>query len=123
MIAKQFDPTKDNTDWKRVRHKTDEELIAAAEADEDNPPLTEAELATTHIVDPVSKESITIRPDAPILEWFRAQGQGYQTRINAVLRSYVEMRRPKVASTGRAPTNESWTSRAREGVALSTSSQ
>lgn len=36
------------------------------------------------------KEAISLRLDADILEWFRAQGPGYQTRINAVLRAYKE---------------------------------
>ncbi|MEO8326916.1 MAG: BrnA antitoxin family protein, partial [Nitrospirota bacterium] len=33
---------------------------------------------------------ITVRLDADILEWFKTQGRGYQTRMNAVLRSYVD---------------------------------
>jgi len=38
---------------------------------------------------PVSaKSSISLRVDADILEWFRAQGPGYQTKINAVLRAF-----------------------------------
>jgi uncharacterized protein (DUF4415 family) len=37
-----------------------------------------------------SKEQITVRLDADILEWFKTQGRGYQTRMNAVLRSYYE---------------------------------
>ena len=35
-----------------------------------------------------SKASISLRVDADILEWFKAQGPGYQTRINAVLRAF-----------------------------------
>lgn len=35
------------------------------------------------------KTEIHIRIDADVLEWFKAQGKGYQTKINAVLRSYV----------------------------------
>jgi uncharacterized protein (DUF4415 family) len=36
------------------------------------------------------KEATTIRFDADILKWFKAHGRGYQTRMNAVLRSYYE---------------------------------
>lgn len=36
------------------------------------------------------KIATTIRFDADILAWFKAQGRGYQTRMNAVLRSYYE---------------------------------
>lgn len=39
------------------------------------------------------KTPVTIRLDADVLAWFKAQGRGYQTRINAVLRSFVEARR------------------------------
>jgi uncharacterized protein (DUF4415 family) len=39
------------------------------------------------------KEATTIRFDADILAWFKAQGRGYQTRMNAVLRSYYEAHR------------------------------
>lgn len=35
------------------------------------------------------KKSITIRLDQDILEWFQKQGRGYQTRMNAILRTYV----------------------------------
>jgi uncharacterized protein (DUF4415 family) len=36
------------------------------------------------------KESLTIRIDADILAWLRAQGKGYQTRINALLREALD---------------------------------
>jgi uncharacterized protein (DUF4415 family) len=39
------------------------------------------------------KASISLRIDADVLEWFKAQGGGYQTRINAVLRAYREAAR------------------------------
>ncbi len=35
-----------------------------------------------------SKASISLRIDADVLEWFKAQGPGYQTRMNLVLRAY-----------------------------------
>jgi uncharacterized protein (DUF4415 family) len=34
------------------------------------------------------KTSISLRVDRDVLEWFKAQGDGYQTRINAVLRAF-----------------------------------
>jgi len=42
---------------------------------------------------PQRKESITLRLDQDVLAWFRAMGRGYQTRINAVLKSYMEAAR------------------------------
>ena len=35
-----------------------------------------------------AKASISLRVDQDVLEWFKAQGAGYQTRINAVLKAY-----------------------------------
>jgi len=36
------------------------------------------------------KAQVTIRLDREVLDWFKAQGKGYQSRINAVLRAYKE---------------------------------
>ncbi|MCK5284639.1 MAG: BrnA antitoxin family protein [Alphaproteobacteria bacterium] len=37
-----------------------------------------------------NKKQLTLRLDADIVEWFKSQGNGYQTRMNAVLRSFYE---------------------------------
>lgn len=39
------------------------------------------------------KQQMTIRLDADIVDWFKAQGKGYQTHMNAVLREYVKAHR------------------------------
>ena len=39
------------------------------------------------------KASVSLRIDADVLDWFKAQGSGYQTRINAVLRAFREAAR------------------------------
>jgi uncharacterized protein (DUF4415 family) len=41
------------------------------------------------------KQQVTLRLDADVMEWFRAQGRGYQTQINALLRAYVEAHRSR----------------------------
>ena len=41
------------------------------------------------VTSPPPKAAISIRLDQDVLEWFRSQGPGYQTRMNAVLRSYM----------------------------------
>src|SRR5271165_3108567 len=38
------------------------------------------------------KKSLTIRLDADVLAWLKAQGSGYQTRINQILRAAMESR-------------------------------
>jgi uncharacterized protein (DUF4415 family) len=65
-------------------------IQAAAARDPDNPPLTDAELAALQIVVPTPKQAISIRLDDQVIDWFKRQGPGYQTRINAVLRAYIE---------------------------------
>jgi uncharacterized protein (DUF4415 family) len=37
------------------------------------------------------KASISLRVDSDVLEWFKAQGSGYQSRMNAVLRAFKEV--------------------------------
>ena len=37
-----------------------------------------------------SKKSISLRVDEDVLEWYKSQGRGYQTRINAVLRAFKD---------------------------------
>ena len=41
------------------------------------------------------KQIVTIRLDADVLDWFKKQGKGYQTRINKLLRSYMEANKNK----------------------------
>ena len=45
------------------------------------------------VVLPETKTQVTLRVDQDVLRWFRARGKGYQTLMNAVLRSYVEAHR------------------------------
>jgi len=56
----------------------------------DIPPLDNAFFADAALRLPRRKKSLSIRLDPDVLEWFKHQGKGYQTRINAVLRMYME---------------------------------
>lgn len=47
------------------------------------------------------KRLLTIRIDSDVLEWYRRQGPGYQTRINALLRAYMQEHPRKSAATSR----------------------
>jgi uncharacterized protein (DUF4415 family) len=73
----------------------DEEVEAAAAGDPDAPPLDEAFWQEARVVfpRPVRKKQTGLRIDEDVLAWFRAHGPGYQSRINAVLRAYVEARK------------------------------
>ena len=44
----------------------------------------------TNQVKPLTKQAISLRVDSDVLDWFKSQGKGYQSLMNAVLRSYVE---------------------------------
>lgn len=54
--------------------------------------MEEVDWVTTELPMPRSKRQTTLRLDADMLDWFWAQGRGYQTKINAILRSYFEQR-------------------------------
>jgi uncharacterized protein (DUF4415 family) len=75
------------TDWERVDALTDDEIDTS-----DIPPLDEDFFASAELRMPEPEQSITIRVDRDVLEWFKSQGKGYQTRMNAVLRMYMERR-------------------------------
>ena len=84
------------TDWDRVEGLTDEQIRKAAEEDPDQFLLDEEWFENATFVMPSSeKERITIRLDEDILEFFRAGGSGYQSRINKVLREYMAVQRYK----------------------------
>ena len=45
---------------------------------------------SARVVMPSGKTSVHLRLDSDVVEWFRAHGKGHLTRMNAVLRAYVE---------------------------------
>ena len=73
------------TDWERVDAMSDEDIDTS-----DIPPLDKEFFANAQIRLPKRKVPITIRLDPDVLAWFRNLGKGYQTHINAVLRTYME---------------------------------
>ena len=80
---------KERTDWTRLRALSDRQIRSAIESDPEARP-TDAEFwKQARVVIPAAKRTITIRLDADLLEWLRQQ-KGYQTRINAVLRTYMD---------------------------------
>jgi len=77
------------TDWRRLRSMTDEEVHTALIDDPDAQPTDETFWRDARVVMPRRKETVTMRLDADLLEWFRSE-RGYQTRINAILRAYMK---------------------------------
>lgn len=78
------------------RALTPAELAALPDEDIDYSDIPELDadwFRTAKVVMPTGKEQLTVRIDSDVLAWFRAQGKGYQSRMNAVLRAYVMARR------------------------------
>ena len=86
----------DRTDWERVDAASDAEIAAAIASDVDaidpGPEWLEQALSMRP-AGPCERLSLSI--DSDVVAWFRAQGRGWQTRMNAVLRAYVEAQRRK----------------------------
>ena len=72
------------TDWDRINGMKEEEIDLT-----DSPEL-DAAFFQEAVPWPTHKKQITLRLDPEVLEFFKAQGRGYQTAMNKVLRRYVE---------------------------------
>ncbi len=78
------------TDWKRVNAMKDKDIVI----DDDEPEPTAEQWAKAIVTDRrPPKKNITLRIDPDIIDWFKARGKGYQTRMNAVLRGYISLQR------------------------------
>jgi uncharacterized protein (DUF4415 family) len=88
----------DKTDWAVVKAKTQDQLAADMASDPawQNVPadwVSRARAATGLMQRPrENKRQVTMRFDADVLEFFRRSGRGWQGRMNAVLRSFMEQR-------------------------------
>ena len=87
-MKKQNSLKKSGTDWKRVDAMTD------AEIDLSDIPEVTPEMFARGVVQrgykTITKKQLTLRLDSDVVEWFKRQGHGYQTKMNALLRAYME---------------------------------
>jgi uncharacterized protein (DUF4415 family) len=74
------------TDWERLNKMHDKDVDLT-----DIPKLDKSFFDNAQIRMPQRKKAVSIRLDADVIDWFRKSGKGYQTKINAVLRSYAEV--------------------------------
>ena len=84
------------TDFKRLDAMTDADIDLS-----DIPEVTPEMFAKGVVrrgLKPITKRQLTLRLDSDVVEWFRAQGVGYQTKMNALLRAYMEEHTRAVAS-------------------------
>lgn len=61
----------------------------------DIPELDEAWFAKAELRMPAAKKQITLRLDDDIIAFFKESGKGYQTRMNAVLRAFVDAKKKR----------------------------
>jgi uncharacterized protein (DUF4415 family) len=86
-------PTKLKSDLERLRNTTDAEIDAQIANDPDF--SDDWNWGDAVLVIPPKKQAISIRVDQDVLEYFKSEGGGYQRRMNAVLRSYMEHKKKK----------------------------
>lgn len=75
---------KSGTDWEWLHKATDADIDFS-----DIPPLGEDFFREARLRMPKPKKMVSIRLDEDVLAWFKRKGPGYQTRINAVLKTYI----------------------------------
>ena len=82
------------SDWARAAAMTSEDIEADIASDPDEAGMV-VDWDSVSIELPKPKDELHMRIDRDVLDFFRKTGRGYQSRINAVLRSYVEPARHK----------------------------
>ena len=95
VTRKWGDRRKGKTDWARVDALTDDDIAKAVADDPDAAPI-DIDWSDAVLIIPTRKKAISIRVDEDVLDFFKKEGDGYQRRINAVLRSYMQQKaKPK----------------------------
>ena len=86
------DLRKGRTNFDRLRELSDDDIATAVAKDKDAAPI-DIDWSDAELIMPPSKKPVSIRLDEDIIRHFKSLGPGYQTRINAVLRHYVEQKK------------------------------
>jgi uncharacterized protein (DUF4415 family) len=96
-VVSRYAPSRGKTDWAALDALTDEEIEASIANDPDWQEFKDLDWSKVVLVMPPKKKAISIRVDEDVLDYFKKEGAGYQRRINAVLRSYMQQKRKKRA--------------------------
>ena len=94
---------KSGTDLERLDNMTDDEIDFS-----DIPEITPEMFAKGVVrrgLQPITKRQLTLRLDSDVIDWFKKQGQGYQTRMNALLRAYMQEHEKAVGSHAKGSTS------------------
>ena len=81
---------KSGTDWVRLKAMKDRE-IDLSENPELTPEMFARAIVRRGLKPPSGKIQLTLRVDRDVVEWFKKRGRGYQTKINALLRAYMDV--------------------------------
>jgi uncharacterized protein (DUF4415 family) len=76
------------TNWRKLAALPDDRIDTS-----DLPELDEDFFREAGVRLPKGKQLVSVRVDTDVLDWFKQQGRGYQTKINAILRAYVRAHR------------------------------
>ena len=85
---------KSETDLKRLHQMKDED-IDFSDIPEVPPEMFARGIVRRGLKPVIRKKQLTLRVDGDVVEWYQKQGPGYQTRINSLLRAYMEEHRRK----------------------------
>ena len=86
---------KGKTDWEGISKLTDAEIDKAVADDPDWAEFEDIDWSEAVLVIPPKKKTISMRVDEDVLDYFKHEGAGYQRRMNAVLRSYMQQNKSK----------------------------
>lgn len=81
---------KSRTDVKRLKSMKDSEILLDKDAPEWTPEMFARAIVRKGLRPVPTKSLLSLRVDSDVLAWFRAQGRGYQSRMNALLRAFME---------------------------------
>ena len=81
---------KSQTSLTRLRKMSDADIVRDRDAPEWTPAMFARAVARKGLKPAPKKALLSLRIDADVIDWFRGQGAGYQSRMNALLRAYME---------------------------------
>lgn len=82
------------TDWAKLKAMPDRDIAFTRDAPRTSPSDWADAVAHKGLPVPPGKTQIALRVDDDVLTWFKKQGAGYQTRMNAVLRAFRDAHKP-----------------------------
>jgi uncharacterized protein (DUF4415 family) len=88
-MSKKLTSRKSETDWKRIDAMRDED-IDLSETPEMTPEMFARAVRMRNLKVIPRKKQLTLRVDGDVVDWYKQQGPGYQTRINSLLRAYMK---------------------------------